>query len=291
MNRGLPAALLALLVLAPPALAGERVERTLDADPGGVVQVRNERGTVRIRGWDEPRVAVSGTLDSLARGLRLVREDDVTTLEVVMPDRALADGEGSALEVRVPAGSRVDFSGVSSAIDLAGIAGGSALNTVSGDVTLADWRGAATIESVSGHVRVTDARGEQARGGESTAAPAVPELRVSTVSGDADLNLATIGRLSARSVSGKLAVSGELGPQGRIAIETITGDSTLTLRGRIDARLAVRTGPGGKIVNGLDAQAPRTEMPAKQRLESSLGSGSGEIAIATLTGTVRLARN
>ena len=55
MNRGLPAALLALLLITPPAPAGERVERTLAADPGGVVQVRNERGTVTVRGWDEPR--------------------------------------------------------------------------------------------------------------------------------------------------------------------------------------------------------------------------------------------
>ena len=59
-------------ILAPAALAGESVDKSLAAPQDAVVSINNTRGEVTVRGWDQALVSVKGELDDLAQELVFV---------------------------------------------------------------------------------------------------------------------------------------------------------------------------------------------------------------------------
>jgi DUF4097 and DUF4098 domain-containing protein YvlB len=115
------------------------------------------------------------------------------------------------------------------------------------------------------------------------------EVELSTVSGDVELALGEFDQLGINTVSGDLKVSGLLARKGRVECKSVSGNCELRLRGKVDARVSVRTGPGGEITNSLDGTRPQEEFPSQQRLDTTLGDGSGSISASTVSGEITLA--
>jgi hypothetical protein len=273
------------------ANAGEKVEQQLDADPAGVVLIENVRGEVRVKGWEQPRVAVSGELDDLAEGMEFQRSGKLVTLKVRLPERNINSGDGSSLEIFVPAASRVEFSGVSSSLDLRNTSGGAEVRSVSGDVNLTTVKGDIALKTVSGALRVDGALGNaqlKSVSGNMKLALDSREITLSTVAGEITLALAEFERLSVNSVSGDLSINGRMAADARVEIKSVSGDVDLQLAGAVNARASLRTGPGGEISNGLSDARATTEFPAQQRLDTVFGDGGGSIAITTVTGDIDL---
>ena len=90
--------------------------------------------------------------------------------------------------------------------------------TVSGDVEIegSGRKGLVSITTVSGDVRASRMAGE---------------VNGSTVSGEFTLGVGEITRSRLRSTSGDLAVTGQLAPDARVDIESISGDVRLDLTG------------------------------------------------------------
>ena len=103
-----------------------------------------------------------------------------------------------------------------------------------------------------------------------------------------DITLGEFDRLDAGAVSGDLKLSGTLSPGGQVELETVSGDCDLQLRGTVDARIVVTTGPGGNINNRLNAAKPEKQAASTEHLETTLGAGSGSVNISTVVGTVSL---
>jgi hypothetical protein len=273
------------------ATAGDKVDESLAADPQGVVLIENIRGSVEVRGWDQEKVAVKGELDDLSSGLRFEREGKVTTVHVQLPEHDINSGDGSDLRIDVPRGSRVEFKGVSSSVNVADTSGGITLRTVSGDVGIDNLQGSISIKTVSGNLGIERSAGNaqiKSVSGDLELSLASREVSLSTVSGDIELALGEFTSLGVNSVSGDLKIKGALGSGGQVEIKTVSGDCTLGLSGALDARVSVKTGPGGDIVNKLDDTAPESLFPAQAKLETTLGDGSGSISISTVTGDIRL---
>ena len=101
----------ALIGTAPIAHAEDIDERN-SADPDGLVHVSNTAGTIKVVGWDEDEVEVTGSLGKGTRGLEFEREGRHTTIKVLY-EKNSRRSESSHLVVRVPENSELAINGVS----------------------------------------------------------------------------------------------------------------------------------------------------------------------------------
>jgi DUF4097 and DUF4098 domain-containing protein YvlB len=284
-----------LTLLLAEAAAAERVDRKLDAPGDAVVTIQNTSGSLDIRGWSRNEVEVKGELGRDVEELVFERDGNDIRIEVRSP-RKNNNRVSSDLEIRVPQGSSVNVSGVSTDVDMADIQGDIRLSVVSGDVSVQGFESDIEIATVSGDI---DAEG---RGQESDA-------RFNTVSGDIDVQDIT-GAISMTSVSGDLTVvegefdrarfnttSGDivyhagLEGNGRLDIDTVNGDLDIQFRGEISARFDIETF-NGEIRNCFGPEAVRTSRYTPGReLSFTEGGGSARVTIKTLNGDVRLCRN
>jgi DUF4097 and DUF4098 domain-containing protein YvlB len=283
-----------LTLLLVQAAAAESVDRKLDAPGDAIVTIQNTAGSLDIRGWSRNEVEVKGELGRDVEELVFERNGKDIRIEVRAP-RKNNNRISSDLEIRVPEGSSVNVSGVSTDIDMADVRGDIRLSVVSGDVTVRGFESDIEVETVSGDV---DAEG---RGQESDA-------RFNTVSGDIDVQNIS-GAVSMTSVSGDLAVidgaferakfnttSGDivyhsgLGGNGRLDIDTVNGDLDIRFRGDISARFDIETF-NGDIRNCFGPEPVRTSRYTPGReLSFTEGGGASRVTIKTLNGDVTLCR-
>jgi Putative adhesin len=284
-------ALALLLLPMAQAISGERIEKSLEAAPDGVVAVKNFRGQVQVEGWARAEVSLSAELEEFAEGLAFERDGKRTRVEVKPRTSDIHTGEGSKLVLNVPAGSRVEVEGVAVDVDVRSV-GSLQVRTVSGNATVTAVKGEMDLKTVSGNIRVAGSGTAGSRmksaSGDLKLDLSARELQLSTVSGDLDITLGEFDRLDASAVSGNLTLAGTLSPGGRIELATVSGNSDLQLRGTVDARIVVTTGPGGSINNRLNAAKPEKQAASTEHLATTLGAGSGSVNVSTVTGTVSL---
>lgn len=275
--------------------AAERVDRTLDAPADAIVTIQNTAGSVVIRGWSRKEVEVKGDLGRDVEELVFDRDGKDIRIEVRAP-RKSSRRISSDLEIRLPEGSSVNVSGVSTDIDIFDVLGDIRMSVVSGDVSVQGFGSDIEVSTVSGDV---DAEG---RGQKNDA-------RFNTVSGDIDVENIS-GAISMTSVSGDLAVldgaferakfnttSGDivyhagLEGNGRLDVDTVNGDLDIRFRGDISARFDIETF-NGDIRNCFGPEPVRTSRYTPGReLSFTEGGGASRVTIKTLNGDVRLCRN
>ena len=69
------------------AAGAEPIDRTVDAEPDGVLEVSNVAGEILIEGWDRDEVRVTGELSDDAERLDVINDGDRVIVRVVLPDR------------------------------------------------------------------------------------------------------------------------------------------------------------------------------------------------------------
>lgn len=283
------AALAAVMVAS--AGSGEEIDVSKSAAVDGLVEIVNPRGEVTVVGWDKAEVSVSGELDDLTEEFQFEVDDNSTTIEIEIPRRAANWGDGSDLMIHVPRASRVSFEGVSSDGNFRQIEGGLRARTASGDLEAEEIASQLNLTSVSGDVRAEECDG-QARvstvSGEIELRLKSDKVVVDSVSGDVEVELDEFTRLHATVVSGDLEIEGQLGPSGDIEMSSVSGDIDLVLRGELNARINVETGPGGDITNNLTDDAVKTKFPTASNLDIRSGDGSSRINIRTVSGDINL---
>lgn len=288
LARTLPALLLGATFAAS---AGEDVDETRELSPGGLIEIYNTRGEVAIEGWDKAEVRVRGELDDLAEGLEFIVDGDSAVIRVKLRQRNVNRGDGSDLRIRVPASSRVHFSGVSTELRIRAIAGGIDVDTVSGAVRARDIGSAQRVKTVSGNVTLRDSAGD---------------LRVSSVSGDVDLNvdantavidavsgevearLGMVETLNLKLISGEAELRATLSTEADVFIESVSGDVDLRLADPLHAELDLRTGAGGDIDNDLNNTRPERNMLGGRSLHTRVGAGSARVRMQTVSGDLRV---
>jgi DUF4097 and DUF4098 domain-containing protein YvlB len=284
-----------LTVLLAEAAAAERVERRLDAPEDAIVNVQNTAGSIDIRGWSRNEVEVRGDLGQDVEELVFERDDREIRIEV-RASRGNNRRIGSDLEIRVPAGSTLNVSGVSTDIDIADVAGDLRLSVVSGDIDVSGFASDIEIGTVSGDIQA-EGRGQSG------------DARFNTVSGDVDVQNVS-GNISIESVSGDLLIadgvfervalnttSGDvvfkagLKGSGRFDIDTINGDLDINFDGDVSARFDIETF-NGEIRNCFGPEPVRTSQYTPGReLKFTEGGGSSRVTISTLNGDLRLCKD
>lgn len=283
--------LLGMSLFALVVAAGDRVDLAKPAPADAIVRIENTRGEVVVTGWDRNQVAVAGELDDLAEGLLFEVDGRHVRIEVRMPRKDVNWGDGSDLRIHVPEGSRVSFEGVSTDLEIKNIRGGSQLRTVSGDIDATDMHERLNVNSVSGDIDLRGATGPasvSSTSGDMSLVLTSTDVMVDTVSGDIELELGLFEKLSVRSVSGEIEIEGQLMPNGRVEMSSVSGDIAFNLGDPVNADVNVRSGIGGDIRNRFNDQKPEDNFPGGQKLDTVVGDGSGRISIRTVAADIRL---
>jgi DUF4097 and DUF4098 domain-containing protein YvlB len=145
---------------------------------------------------------------------------------------------------------------------------------VSGRVTLDGLDGAISARTVSGDVETVALTGS---------------LRFETVSGA----LAVAGgghcrEVTAKTVSGDMALDLALDGGGAIALDTVSGDVVVRLLADTGAAVdAVST--SGDLRSGFDGVSS-SRAPGQRRLSGRIGDGNGSVRVRSVTGDVTLLR-
>src|SRR6267154_4338439 len=198
---------LALLLAGPLCFAATSVDEHRPANPQGEVEIDNVAGMIEVQGWDKPEIAVTGSIGKDVERVEVTGGGNRTSIRVVLPSGqhwGMRDGEAHLL-VRVPAGSSVSASLVSSDLKISAVRGALELRSVSGNIA-GEGGGDLRANDVSGDIHFTANAAKRievkAISGNIVLTAGNADIEATTVSGDARLTLGTVSRARFKTVSG-----------------------------------------------------------------------------------------
>jgi hypothetical protein len=271
--------------------AGKTIQEHRTADPQGEVEIVNVSGTIEVDGWDRSEVEVSGSAGDNVERVDVTSSDNRTSIRVVTRRRYGWGTDGEAhLVVHVPAKSAVIASLVSSDFKMTGISGMVKVQTVSGNVS-GDAGGDVVATAVSGEVQLTARAAKMIEirtiSGDIHLSGGGGEVEITTVSGNATLELADVARGRFKSVSGDLSAALALGPDGQIDSESVSGSVDLRFASSPAAEFDVQSF-SGDIKNCFGPKPVESRYGPGSRLAYKVGEGHARVRINTKSGDVRL---
>ncbi len=179
----------------------------------------------------------------------------------------------AAVTVSVPRKCPTQVGVVSATAVMSGISSRASVKSVSGGIMLDGITGDVDANTVSGAL---EAQGINGR------------LNFRTVSGDLTLADGWLERLDASVVSGDVTADVDLDPLGGMQVTTVSGEVVLRLPAEADARVNLHSVSGD--VRSEFAELRRSSAPASRSVSGSLGAGSGQVSVTTMSGRVMLLR-
>jgi hypothetical protein len=179
----------------------------------------------------------------------------------------------ATVTVSVPRTSRAQVGVVSATAVMSGISTRASVKSVSGGITLDGVAGDVDANTVSGAVEAQGINGK---------------LNFNTVSGDLTLAEGWLERLDVNGVSGDVTADLDLDPLGGMQVTTVSGEVMLRLPAEADARVNLHSVSGD--VRSEFAELRRSSAPASRSVSGSLGAGSGQVSVTTMSGRVMLLR-
>ncbi len=286
--------ILFLLSISLTAFAGDKVDKSINVDSAGVVEVHNTRGEISILGWDKNVVSVKGTLDDLAESFVFEKQEDTVVVKVKLPRNTnFKSRDGSNLVIKVPVASKVSFSGVATDLKVNTIHNGIEINSVSGDLEIKDIKKRTYINNVSGDINLSQIEGAlevSTVSGDLKGVVSSPKIVVSGVSAEIEINANQIEFANVSNVSGDLSLRGKLSDDGELKMSSVSGEAFYYVNGELDATVKVDTAPGGNIINQVTSDKPKTSFIQSQSLKFKSGNGNAAIRMSTVSGDIGIKR-
>ena len=179
----------------------------------------------------------------------------------------------ATVTVSVPRKCQAQVGVVSATAVMSGISARASVKSVSGGITLDGVTGDVDANTVSGAVEAQGINGK---------------LNFNTVSGDLTLADGWMERLDVNGVSGDVTADLDLDPLGGMQVTTVSGEVMLRLPAEADARVNLHSVSGD--VRSEFAELRRSSAPASRSVSGSLGAGSGQVSVTTMSGRVMLLR-
>jgi len=284
-------------VLMAVAVRAEDVDKTIDADPKGKVEVTNTAGSVTVEGWSRAAVQVTGTLGNEAEKLVFERHGDDVIIEVKLKHGRHSGGRDSSshIVVRMPEGASLEVEGVSADIEVAGVRGEQDLQTVSGHINTRAYLADVEAENVSGDINVVGENGDAdidlvTVSGDITARDLSGAADLETVNGSIGLSGGSFSDVNMETVNGRIDFRASLRPGGDFDVETVNGRVNVNFAGDVSATINVETF-NGRIKNCFGPKPERvSEFTPGWELSFTEGNGDGRVRISTLNGGVNLCK-
>jgi hypothetical protein len=279
-------------VLIPWSVSEARpVHEQLAVDPQGAIEIVDVAGSIALSGWDRPEIEVTGTASDEVDRVEVTTSGSRSVVRVISRSgSAHGGGNEPRLTVHVPAKSAVMVTLVSADLALGGLQGSVKLQTVSGAVT-GDVGGDLRASTVSGSVRVTAAAAKMIEvktvSGTIHVSGSGGEVEISTISGDATLDLESITRGRFKSISGGLTAGFALAADGRFEGESVSGNLVVKFVGTPAAEFDVQS-VSGSISNCFGPKPKEAQYGPGSRLMFKSGEGNAHVQIETKSGDVSL---
>lgn len=213
------------------------VDRRVDADTGGTLEVDTFSGDVLVQAWDEPAVRVTGELGEGVERLELESQGNRTLLRVVRRNERGRPGrqnwdDDTDLRVQAPRGMALLLNTVSADVAIRGMEGEQQVSGVSGDLETEAFSSEVRVQSVSGDVGVRGNGGRQYTRASSVSGDVSlrglnGEILAESVSGDVDVLDGRLDRVELKSVSGDLVFAAALSGSARLDAIATSGDIVL----------------------------------------------------------------
>jgi DUF4097 and DUF4098 domain-containing protein YvlB len=243
--------LTAIAVLALPAAAQQTVNQTVATSATGEVHVHNVAGRIRVLGWDQNQIQITGTLGPRVERLAVEGPPDRTQIRVVIPSGNACTGRDACsadLEIRVPNRKSVTARGTSANVEVAGVSGEVSGHSTSGSVIVSGSPSSVEAQSTSGNVTVSGSPTRGVTAGSTSGNVEVNantrSVRASSTSGRVVVNGSAAEGVSARSVSGHVVVGATT---DQLAAETVSGDVSVN---NVSRRASVTTVSGSASIRG-----------------------------------------
>jgi len=177
----------------------------------------------------------------------------------------------AALTLTVPSGCPTQIGVVNASTAVAGICARTSIKSVSGNITLEGLTGQVEAGTVSGDVAAQGLAGR---------------VGFKSLSGDLTVAGGEFERFDAKTVSGKVTADLALNCDGRLRVATLSGAVTIRLPAGSDTSVDLRsaTGQVSSEFGGLDSAT----RPGASTLTGTLGAGSGQVSVSTMSGQVTL---
>ena len=182
------------------------------------------------------------------------------------PQRHSAD-----VTVTVPAGCPTQVGVVNASAIVSGISASISAKSFSGDITLDGVTGNVDANTVSGDL--------EARGIDG-------EITFNSVSGGLTLAGGAVSKLAAKTVSGQVTADIDLRNGAGLKVSTVSGDVAVRVPASASARVDLKS-TSGRVRSGFDGMGTRPGR-GPTVLSATIGSGSADLTVTSMTGDVTL---
>jgi hypothetical protein len=177
----------------------------------------------------------------------------------------------AAITVTVPHDCPVSLNLVSADAVVTGMTARTSIKSATGNVTLDGVAGAIDANTVSGAI--------EAQGLDGT-------VSFTSVSGDLALAGASIDRLGARTVSGRIAADVDLPGDAAVDVHTVSGEVALRVPESAGAQVSLSSA-AGRIETSFP-ELGRQDRTIAQSVTGKLGDGTGRLTVNTVSGAITL---
>lgn len=286
------ALLYAVITLPTAVLAQTPIDRRIEVEPDGIVEVSNVAGSVEVVAGGERELVIRGTLADNVERLDVLEEAGRVRVRVVLRENSRSRND-TRLEVEAPPRSELRVEGVSASIDVRGIEGEQRLSTVSGSITTESFDEQIRVKSVSGSITVNGAGRRSRTEAESVSGRVAlenvaGEVQAETISGELTVVADAASRAELSSVSGAISLRARLDDNSRIRANSTSGAVRLTLLGSTAADYDLLSF-SGRIDSCFGPRAQDTRGP-QHELRFREGTSSARVEIQTMSGGIDVCR-
>jgi DUF4097 and DUF4098 domain-containing protein YvlB len=289
MNAGNLKIVTMLLALAPMSLlAGESVNEQWDVDADASISIENIVGEIIIEGWNKNEARLTGELGDSVEELEVSASSSSLNISVLNKDHRNIDG--SDLKLMIPHGASIEASAVSADIAITDLDNEKLIaSSVSGDVEVEATSQRVSIESVSGDVEFS---GETARisaesvSGDLELSGISGDFSATTVSGDMELQVGMIDNGKLETVSGNIAVVGQVSNNGKLRAESMSGDVEVILPSSQSGTFKAQSFSG--LITTAFGTVKNEKHGPGSHLKHVAGDGGGDIRVESFSGNIKL---
>lgn len=280
------------------ALADTPINLQHAATPTARISISNVSGEVRVTAWDRPTVQVDGQLGDGAKPLAITGSDDNLAIEV----QPQGSGGGwfnwgndshmgpTLLDLHVPRGATLDVRVVSAPLTVDGMAGGKiSANTVSGRARINANSPALDIESVSGNIELAGHAAQadlQTVSGDILAPVLGDRAKLQTVSGRIQASGGPWRQFTLSTVSGDVQVTGAIASDGKLGIDSMSGNVQLQLPAGTNATVHASSFSGD--LRSTAGSVQKSDHGPGSTLDATFGKGGATINVETFSGDLRI---
>lgn len=244
------------------SLVGPSLDHRQEVPKRAEIEIRVDRGTIRLTTGQAGVVHVRGSLGSGVDHLELRRDGRWLRLAVIpkkAPPGTLLELTCN-LELTIPAESDLQIEGPAVDLDIGGQLGKVDLRTLTGQVRLGQGEIAELkVQTISGAIHTRDLKSPRAvlrsAAGALVIGGAFEELEAHSAESPLEVDAAISDEVLLESGQGRVLFAGELGPVARLVVRTQGGEARLVLPAGLEGHFSFSSFEG-ELENRLAAGVP-----------------------------------